>query len=257
MYVIYEDDFEQTAFPSMDSDGRIEVIWDHRKFKNVWSARWAPWPYDSKWRKHELFNAETTLDVWGPYPILLLHFGLWGVSSFLDPGKIISSSPEAILEFKHGVATSTVKPGSVLPARPACFISYSSADTGFVRRLISDLTAAGVRCWYAPEDLRIGDDILEGLRQAISLNDKVVLVISEASISSGWVSDEVNKTFADERSSGALKLLPIMIDDSLMSSTIGWVGKIRESRNVGDFRGWEDESIYRRQLERFLRDLAP
>src|SRR5207302_755357 len=39
-----------------------------------------------------------------------------------------------------------------------CFISYSSKDQEFVERLYADLQAKGVRCWFAPEDLKIGDE---------------------------------------------------------------------------------------------------
>src|SRR6266704_1697196 len=38
-----------------------------------------------------------------------------------------------------------------------CFISYSSKDQAFVERLYADLQANDVRCWYARDDLKIGD----------------------------------------------------------------------------------------------------
>jgi hypothetical protein len=36
----------------------------------------------------------------------------------------------------------------------SCFISYASADQRFVDRLHADLEARGVRCWFAPRDVR-------------------------------------------------------------------------------------------------------
>ena len=39
----------------------------------------------------------------------------------------------------------------------SCFISYSSQDDDFAQRLHADLQHQGVRCWFAPEDLKIGD----------------------------------------------------------------------------------------------------
>jgi hypothetical protein len=38
----------------------------------------------------------------------------------------------------------------------SCFISYSSKDQEFAERLHADLQSKGVRCWFAPEDLKIG-----------------------------------------------------------------------------------------------------
>jgi hypothetical protein len=38
----------------------------------------------------------------------------------------------------------------------SCFISYSSKDDAFAKRLHADLQNTGVRCWFAPHDLPIG-----------------------------------------------------------------------------------------------------
>ena len=40
----------------------------------------------------------------------------------------------------------------------SCFISYSSRDDALAQRLHADLQDKGVRCWFAPEDLKIGDE---------------------------------------------------------------------------------------------------
>src|SRR5690349_19412779 len=37
----------------------------------------------------------------------------------------------------------------------SCFISYASKDQEFAERLHADLQSKGVRCWFAPEDLKI------------------------------------------------------------------------------------------------------
>ena len=34
----------------------------------------------------------------------------------------------------------------------SCFISYSSKDEEFAKRLHADLQSNGVRCWFAPEE---------------------------------------------------------------------------------------------------------
>jgi hypothetical protein len=44
-------------------------------------------------------------------------------------------------------------------------------------------TNSGVRCWFAPHDLPIGEKILDALDAAIRLRDKVVLILSEHSAS--------------------------------------------------------------------------
>jgi len=45
----------------------------------------------------------------------------------------------------------------------SCFISYSSKDDDFAKRLYFDLQREGVRCWFAPEDLKIGAETRTGI----------------------------------------------------------------------------------------------
>src|SRR5208337_4584023 len=48
--------------------------------------------------------------------------------------------------------------GSVQPIQfYSVFISYSSQDQAFAERLHADLQSKKVRCWFAPEDLKIGE----------------------------------------------------------------------------------------------------
>jgi hypothetical protein len=137
----------------------------------------------------------------------------------------------------------------------SCFISYSSRDEEFVRRLHADLQDKGVRCWFAPEDMKIGAKILDTLDQAIRLRDKILLVLSEAAIASDWVEDEVTKGFAEERQRGMTVLFPVRLDDAVFTTSEAWALKLRDNRNIGDFRHWKDHDAYQKTLARLLRDL--
>src|SRR5579859_1560036 len=50
------------------------------------------------------------------------------------------------------------------------FISYSSQDDRLARRLHADLQDHGVRCWFAPHDLRPGQLIRKGIDEDIHLH---------------------------------------------------------------------------------------
>ncbi len=54
------------------------------------------------------------------------------------------------------------------------FISYSSKNEDFAKRLYSDLQSNGVRCWFAPEDFKIGDKIRPLIDELIHLHDKLL-----------------------------------------------------------------------------------
>ena len=94
----------------------------------------------------------------------------------------------------------------------SCFISYSSKDQPFADRLHADLQNKGVRCWFAPHDLPIGAKTWDAIDEAIRLRDKLLLILSKASIASDWVEDEVNKAYAEERDRKTTMLFPIRID---------------------------------------------
>ena len=135
-----------------------------------------------------------------------------------------------------------------------CFISYSSQDSSFASRLYNDLRENGVLCWYAPEDLKAGARILDMIHKAIAKHDKVLLVLSAASISSEWVEREVKRALAEERSSGRDILLPICIDDAVFTTGEAWAVTLRDDRLFADFRQ-EAHDTYSKALKRLLRDL--
>jgi hypothetical protein len=137
----------------------------------------------------------------------------------------------------------------------SCFISYSFKDQEFADRLYADLQNKGVRCWFAPHDLRIGKKILDAVDAAIRLRDRVLLILSEHSINSDWVEDEVTAGFEEERKRGEEVLFPIRLDDAVMKPTEAWAAKLR-ARLIGDFRQWKDHDAYQRNFERMLRDLT-
>jgi hypothetical protein len=136
----------------------------------------------------------------------------------------------------------------------SCFISYSAKDDEFARRIHVDLQNNGVRCWFAPHDMKIGEDILDGVDSAIRVRDKVLFIFSEHSIGSNWVKKEVNTAFEEEECRKCTVLFPVRIDDTVMETNQISAAQLRR-RNIGDFCGWEDHRRYKESFERVLRDL--
>ncbi len=136
-----------------------------------------------------------------------------------------------------------------------CFISHSSADQGFAERLHADLQNKGVRCWYAPEDMKIGDKIRDRIDESVRIFDKLLLILSKHSITSQWVEQEVETALRKEREQKRTVLFPIRLDDAIMKSEGGWPALIRNTRHIGDFREWEIHAKYQEAFDRLLRDL--
>lgn len=141
------------------------------------------------------------------------------------------------------------------PHYSSCFISYSSKDEAFAHQLHSDLQEKSVRCWFAPEDMKIGDVIPQRIEEAIKIHDKLLLVLSEYSINSTWVEREVATALEEESKRKEIVLFPIRLDETVKKSNQAWAADIRRTRHIGDFSRWKDHDAYQQAFERLLRDL--
>ena len=112
-----------------------------------------------------------------------------GAPSIIDPYTLSRSGnlpisflrgcglPEPFIEYLPSLTGTAIQFYS-------CFISYSAKDQVFADRLYADLQNKGVRCWFAPHDLPIGANTWDAIDEAIRLRDKLLVILSEASIAS-------------------------------------------------------------------------
>src|SRR5436309_1348668 len=126
------------------------------------------------------------------------------------------------------------------PIQPySCIICYETSDQVFADRLQAELHDNPARSWFAPDDMPTGGTIWDEIDSAIRLRDKVLLILSEHSIKSDWVEDEITKAFEEERKRGQTVLFPIRLDDAVMETNEAWAAKLR-TRHIGDFRRWKE-----------------
>lgn len=139
----------------------------------------------------------------------------------------------------------------------SCFISYSSKDEILAHRLYNDLQAQGVRCWFAPKDLKIGDKFRQRIDEAIYLQDKLLLLLSKHSIESIWVASEVEAALEKEDRQQREVLFPVRLDDTVKETSQAWAATLRRTRHIGDFTNWTDPQAYQSAIARLLHDLKP
>lgn len=137
----------------------------------------------------------------------------------------------------------------------SCFISYSTKDKDFAERLYADLQHNGVRCWFAPEDLKIGDKFRQRIDETIRIYDKLLLILSQDSLNSAWVETEVETAFEKERRGSHTVLFPIRLDEQVMETDRAWAADVRRTRHIGDFTNWKNHDSYQQAFQRLLRDL--
>ena len=155
--------------------------------------------------------------------------------------------PETMITFAKSLVNSAIEYYSA-------FISYSSADEHFAKRLHNDLQMNGVRVWFAPEDLKTGAPLKQTIEESIKLYDKLILVLSEDSIHSAWVHHEFANALRKEKDYHKLVLFPIRLDDSVFHTTEQWAYEMRQ-RHIGDFRDWTNPLKYQAAFNRLLKDL--
>lgn len=137
----------------------------------------------------------------------------------------------------------------------SCFISYSGKDEEFATKLCTDLRRHGVQCFYAPEDMKIGDELRQRIGEAIRRHDKLLLIFSQWSVRSDWVQYEVETAIDRETRQHRRLLFPIRLDQTVMRTRREWAAMVRNRHHIGDFSNWRDPDTYERQFQRLLRDL--
>ena len=157
--------------------------------------------------------------------------------------------PGTLIAYLHSAVTS-----ADASAVHSCFISHSSKDGAFASMLHSKLTGEGVACWFAPEDLKIGDKFQEKIDESIGIYDMLLVVLSENSINSSWVEWEVRRAIKKEQEEESTVLFPIRLDDAVMETPYQWAADVRK-RHIGDFRQWKNPDSFKKSLDLLLRDL--
>jgi len=139
------------------------------------------------------------------------------------------------------------------------FLSHSSYDKIFTAPLYDQLINKGVNVWYDEKKEEDGDIIREIIHKGISLYDKVILVCSEASLSSWWVEQEIEKIEEKERAywkqhgEKISLIIPISIDNEVYSSPNAIASNLRK-RLILDFR---EPDEYDNVIEQLILALNP
>ena len=93
------------------------------------------------------------------------------------------------------------------------FLSHTHSDKSFVRRLASDLESHGIRYWLDEAEIKVGESLIEKIRNGLDEVDYVAAVLSPSSIASPWVQRELDVAMNQEIQGKKVKVLPIMYQD--------------------------------------------
>ncbi len=198
---------------------------------------------------------------------LVIHAGpsTIGIDTlFLSKGNIPEAFlrgcgvPETLIEYLPSIL------GATQPIQfHSCFISYSTADEEFAKRLHARTVQEKLRVWFAPEDIQGGKHIHEQIDRAIQVHDRLLLVLSEHSMKSKWVSDEIRRARKAELKENRRKLFPIRLVDfetitrwECFDADLGEDLAVEIRRYfIPDFSNWKDHDSFEKAFARLLKDL--
>ncbi len=100
------------------------------------------------------------------------------------------------------------------------FLSHSSKDKDFVRKLAADLVANGVKVWLDEQRILVGDSISEKIAQGLAESDFFCIILSEQSVNSDWVKKELNIALVREIERRKVTVLPIKLDSAQVPTSI-------------------------------------
>lgn len=126
------------------------------------------------------------------------------------------------------------------------FLSHTSLDKPFVRKLAADLMKNGHSVWIDEAEIKIGESLIGKIREGLDSVDYVAVILSKASIQSEWVKKELEIASNREIKAKKVIVLPLIIEHVELPGFL-------EGKLYGDF---SDESKYEETLQLLLRSLG-
>lgn len=90
------------------------------------------------------------------------------------------------------------------------FLSYSSQDKSFARKLYSDLESYEIDVWIDEADLEPGDSLVERIAHIIANVDYICVILSPSSVQSSWVRKELSLAMSFEIKGKNIEVIPLL-----------------------------------------------
>jgi len=109
------------------------------------------------------------------------------------------------------------------------FLSHSSEDKPFVRKIATDLKQLKIDPWLDEWKIRAGESIPQKLSSGIKDSDCVVVVLSKNAIASKWVEREWQTKYWDEIEHNQALVIPVLLEDCK-------IPELLKTKKYADFR---------------------
>ncbi len=92
------------------------------------------------------------------------------------------------------------------------FISYSSKNKNVADAIVSDFEQNGIRCWYAPRDIRPGEEWVTAITKALEVSKALILIYTDESNNSRQVMNEIAVAF-----NAGITIVPFKLSNEQMN----------------------------------------
>lgn len=127
--------------------------------------------------------------------------------------------------------------------RPKIFISHSYQDKEFVHKLAKDLAAEGLTPWVNDWEIRVGDSLVQKISEGIRQSDYILVVLSENSLHSKWVQEEIKMAIQKNLDSAKRVLIPVL------------GGKVEVPSYIRDMKYVDLSKSYREGIDEIVRTI--
>jgi len=128
------------------------------------------------------------------------------------------------------------------------FLSHSSEDKPFVKKMSKILSSQGYETWLDEEDILIGQSIPNHIGKALEESDVVLVFLSKSSIQSNWVHHEWELKFFEQVNKGKVYILPLLIEECTIPALL-------RDKRYADFTNSESYETNLANLLRALRQI--
>jgi len=97
--------------------------------------------------------------------------------------------------------------------RHICFLSHSSSNKRLVRAVATTLHSYGIETWFDEWEILPGDRITKKIEEGLSKATAVIIFLSQKSINSPWVDEEIHNALHQSLSTGQYQVIPVLVDE--------------------------------------------
>lgn len=91
------------------------------------------------------------------------------------------------------------------------FISHNYKDKPMARKIATELNRYGIKTWIDESEIKLGDSLIEKIREGLDHMDFLIALISENSVGSEWVKRELDIAMNNEIEGKKIVAIPILV----------------------------------------------